>query len=97
MLGVSLARRVLFRAATSERWEGSVPAAPFGERWAWCAARRYVAGTTPGHHRGRIGPLARGTWSKPADAAKVVAWLVSDEADWVTGQTIASDGGWSFQ
>lgn len=38
-----------------------------------------------------------GRWSKPADAAKLVAWLVSDDADWVTGQTIASDGGWSSQ
>ncbi|MCZ2857223.1 SDR family oxidoreductase [Blastococcus sp. VKM Ac-2987] len=36
-----------------------------------------------------------GRWSTPADTAKLVAWLVSDEADWVTGQTIASDGGWS--
>jgi 3-oxoacyl-[acyl-carrier protein] reductase len=34
-------------------------------------------------------------WSTPADAARLVAWLVSDEADWVTGQVIASDGGWS--
>jgi 3-oxoacyl-[acyl-carrier protein] reductase len=34
-------------------------------------------------------------WSTPADTAKLIAWLVSDEADWVTGQTIASDGGWS--
>ena len=36
-----------------------------------------------------------GRWSRPQDAASLVAWLVSDEADWVTGQTIASDGGWS--
>lgn len=34
-------------------------------------------------------------WSTPDDAAKLVAWLVTDDADWVTGQTIASDGGWS--
>ena len=36
-----------------------------------------------------------GRWSTPVDTAKLIAWLVSDEADWVTGQTIASDGGWS--
>lgn len=36
-----------------------------------------------------------GRWSTPTDAARLVAWLTSDEADWVTGQTIASDGGWS--
>lgn len=36
-----------------------------------------------------------GRWSTPSDTAKLVAWLASDEADWITGQTIASDGGWS--
>jgi 3-oxoacyl-[acyl-carrier protein] reductase len=36
-----------------------------------------------------------GRWSTPADTARLVAWLASDEADWVTGQVIASDGGWS--
>ena len=36
-----------------------------------------------------------GRWSTPADAARAVAWLVSDEADWITGQVLASDGGWS--
>ena len=36
-----------------------------------------------------------GRWSTPADTARLVAWLLSDEADWITGQTIASDGGWS--
>lgn len=34
-------------------------------------------------------------WGTPADTAELVAWLVSDGAGWVTGQTIASDGGWS--
>ncbi len=36
-----------------------------------------------------------GRWGRPVDAARHVAWLASDEADWVTGQVIASDGGWS--
>ncbi|MEY2433582.1 MAG: 3-oxoacyl-[acyl-carrier protein] reductase [Acidimicrobiaceae bacterium] len=35
----------------------------------------------------------RGRWGSPVDTARLVAWLVSDEADWVTGQVIASDGG----
>jgi 3-oxoacyl-[acyl-carrier protein] reductase len=41
----------------------------------------------------RLSP--RGRWGTPEEAARLVAWLVSDEADWVTGQVIASDGGWS--
>lgn len=36
-----------------------------------------------------------GRWGTPADAARLVAWLVSDDAGWVTGQVIASGGGWS--
>ncbi len=48
------------------------------------ATRAAVAARSPG-----------GRWGTPADAARLVAWLVSDEASWVTGQTIASDGGWS--
>lgn len=36
-----------------------------------------------------------GRWSQPTDTAKLLGWLLSDEADWVTGQTIASDGGFS--
>jgi 3-oxoacyl-[acyl-carrier protein] reductase len=46
--------------------------------------RAAVAGRSPG-----------GRWGTPTDAARAVAWLVSDEADWITGQVIASDGGWS--
>ncbi|WP_375429785.1 SDR family oxidoreductase [uncultured Friedmanniella sp.] len=36
-----------------------------------------------------------GRASTPQDTARLIGWLVSDEAAWVTGQVIASDGGWS--
>jgi 3-oxoacyl-[acyl-carrier protein] reductase len=36
-----------------------------------------------------------GRWGTPSDTAQLIAWLLSDEAGWVTGQVIASDGGWS--
>lgn len=39
----------------------------------------------------------RGRWGRPEDAARSVAWLVSDEADWIAGQVMASDGGWSIR
>ncbi|MBW3602425.1 MAG: SDR family oxidoreductase [Actinobacteria bacterium] len=46
--------------------------------------------------RGRVASLVpAGRWGTPVDTARLVAWLVSDEAAWVTGQVIASDGGWS--
>jgi 3-oxoacyl-[acyl-carrier protein] reductase len=48
------------------------------------AARTAVAALNPG-----------GRWSLPTDTARLVTWLLSDAAEWVTGQTIASDGGWS--
>ena len=34
-----------------------------------------------------------GRWGRPDDAANLVAWLVSDEAAWITGQTIDAEGG----
>jgi 3-oxoacyl-[acyl-carrier protein] reductase len=36
-------------------------------------------------------PLGR--WGRPDDAARLVAWLCSDEAGWITGQVIDSEGG----
>ena len=34
-----------------------------------------------------------GRWGQPDDVARLVAWLVSDEAAWITGQVHASEGG----
>jgi 3-oxoacyl-[acyl-carrier protein] reductase len=36
-----------------------------------------------------------GRWSTPTDTSRLVAWLLSDEADWITGQVLRSDGGWA--
>jgi 3-oxoacyl-[acyl-carrier protein] reductase len=37
-----------------------------------------------------------GRWGDPDDAARLVAWLVSDEARWITGQVIDSEGGFGW-
>ncbi len=37
--------------------------------------------------------MPQGRWGEPDDAARLIAWLVSDEARWVTGQVINSEGG----
>ncbi|MGH3017068.1 MAG: SDR family oxidoreductase [Gaiellaceae bacterium] len=36
-------------------------------------------------------PLGR--WGQPDDAARLIAWLCSDEGEWVTGQVVDSEGG----
>ncbi|NJO43390.1 MAG: SDR family oxidoreductase [Cyanobacteria bacterium RU_5_0] len=35
----------------------------------------------------------QGRWGQPEDVARLVGWLVTDEAQWVTGQVINSTGG----
>ena len=32
-------------------------------------------------------------WGVPDDPARLIAWLATDEADWITGQVINSEGG----
>ncbi|MEU2386546.1 SDR family oxidoreductase [Streptomyces sp. NPDC012461] len=34
-----------------------------------------------------------GRWGMPDDPARLLAWLATDEAEWVTGQVIDSEGG----
>lgn len=40
---------------------------------------------------GRVMPFGR--WGEPDDVARLVAWLCSDDARWITGQVIDSEGG----
>ena len=35
----------------------------------------------------------QGRWGVPDDPARLIAWLVSDEAAWITGQVINTEGG----
>jgi 3-oxoacyl-[acyl-carrier protein] reductase len=40
--------------------------------------------------------MPQGRWGTPDDAARLVAWLASEESAWVTGQVIDSDGGFRY-
>ena len=40
--------------------------------------------------------MPRGRWGTPDDAARLIAWLASEESEWVTGQVIDSDGGFRY-
>ncbi len=55
---------------------------PTDTGWATGEARRAVEERMPS-----------GRWGTPEDAARLAAWLASDEAAWVTGQVIDSEGG----
>ena len=48
---------------------------------------------TPGLADGLAGHIALGRWGEPEEISSVVAFLASDAASYVTGQTIVVDGG----
>jgi 3-oxoacyl-[acyl-carrier protein] reductase len=60
----------------------SVNPGPTDTGWMDDDVRAFVLSRSP---RGRIG--------QPEDAARLVAFLASDEAEWITGQVIHSEGG----
>ncbi|QHY94165.1 3-oxoacyl-[acyl-carrier-protein] reductase FabG [Streptomyces sp. S4.7] len=39
------------------------------------------------------GMFPAGRWGMPDDPARLIAWLATDEAEWITGQVINSEGG----
>jgi 3-oxoacyl-[acyl-carrier protein] reductase len=51
---------------------------------------------TPELTRHELRRLPLGRWGDPDDAARLVGWLATDEAAWVTGQVLTSDGGFSL-
>jgi 3-oxoacyl-[acyl-carrier protein] reductase len=43
--------------------------------------------------RSPAGSMPFGRWGEPDDAARLIVWLCSDDARWITGQTLDSEGG----
>ena len=37
--------------------------------------------------------MPQGRWGEPDDAARLIGWLCTDDAQWITGQVIDSEGG----
>ena len=35
----------------------------------------------------------QGRWGTPDDPARLIAWLATDDAAWITGQVINTEGG----
>jgi len=48
---------------------------------------------TPELHEEVLSLEPQGRWGAPDDAARLIAWLATDDARWVTGQVIHSTGG----
>src|SRR6201994_5076956 len=87
-----LDRAILFRLATSERLERTVRRAPTGERLAWRAAARYVAGPDAAAGVQRARDLAGQGVGSSLD---LFGELVRDpaEADRVAGRYLDLAGG----
>lgn len=58
------------------------------------ARRDRTAGVTPGTAKAsRVASLPLGRQGRPEDIGRAVAFLASDQAAWITGQTLNVDGG----
>jgi 3-oxoacyl-[acyl-carrier protein] reductase len=47
----------------------------------------------PDAHAAVTAKMPLGRWGQPRDAAHLIGWLCTDEAAWITGQVINSEGG----
>jgi len=48
---------------------------------------------TPEVYRAVLESHPQGRWGQPDDAARLITWLCTDDAQWITGQVIVSRGG----
>ncbi len=64
------------------------------------SARTYAAGRYEGGYAEAVGEWVRrtprGRVASPQEIARVIAFLCSPDADWIVGQVIIADGGWSL-
>jgi 3-oxoacyl-[acyl-carrier protein] reductase len=49
---------------------------------------------TPGAHEAVRRRFPQHRWGTPDDPARLIAWLTTDDACWITGQTIHTEGGY---
>jgi 3-oxoacyl-[acyl-carrier protein] reductase len=47
----------------------------------------------PAAHAAVTAQMPQGRWGEPRDAARLIGWLCTDDAAWITGQVINSEGG----
>jgi 3-oxoacyl-[acyl-carrier protein] reductase len=47
----------------------------------------------PAAHAAVAARFPSGEWGAPDDPARLIAWLTTDEARWLTGQVINTEGG----
>ncbi|VEI17020.1 3-oxoacyl-[acyl-carrier-protein] reductase FabG [Actinomyces viscosus] len=50
---------------------------------------------TEADRRATAAMFPQGRWGEPDDAARLITWLLTDEARWITGQVISSEGGFA--
>ena len=80
--GASTRRRLHRRRSSPTAGSPSTPSTPARPTRGWASSD---------HDPGRA--MLFGRWGEPDDAARLVAWLCSDDARWITGQVIDSEGG----
>jgi len=68
------------------------PGSIFFEGGTWDRFRR----ENPALYEGTLAGIPSGRFGAPEEVAHVATFLVSDQASWVTGQTVAVDGGQSL-
>ena len=58
---------------------------------------RFTEGLETEGHRQIMALHPMGRTGQPEEIAEAVLWLCSDQAPFVTGQSLAVDGGWTAQ
>lgn len=66
-----------------------------GPTWVYTALSAPLFDNIPGFKEHELAKIPLGRFAKTEDVAKAVCFLASDEANMITGVTLAVDGGWT--